>query len=102
MSVPVLFSCMRRPYLTDLSDAEWTYLKDHFPTPKQQADHGYIPCARSLAPSFTSSRAAGYYERVVRLRGDESLDGEAFGSLMRLSDSLRLAFSETTQEAHRH
>jgi transposase len=25
---------MRGPYLTDLSDAEWTYLKDHFPTPK--------------------------------------------------------------------
>jgi putative transposase len=25
---------MRRPYLTDLSDAEWTYLKDQLPTPK--------------------------------------------------------------------
>ena len=25
---------MRRPYLTDLSDAEWTYLKDHLPIPK--------------------------------------------------------------------
>jgi putative transposase len=25
---------MRRPYLTDLSDAEWTHLKDHLPTPK--------------------------------------------------------------------
>ena len=25
---------MRRPYLTDLSDAEWTCLKDHLPTPK--------------------------------------------------------------------
>src|SRR5215204_5306418 len=25
---------MRRAYLTDLSDAEWTYLKDHLPTPK--------------------------------------------------------------------
>ncbi len=25
---------MRRPYLTDLSDAEWTYLKDYLPTPK--------------------------------------------------------------------
>ncbi len=24
---------MRRAYLTDLSDAEWTYLKDHLPTP---------------------------------------------------------------------
>jgi putative transposase len=25
---------MRRAYLTDLSDTEWTYLKDHLPTPK--------------------------------------------------------------------
>jgi putative transposase len=25
---------MRRPYFTDLSDAEWTYLKDYLPTPK--------------------------------------------------------------------
>src|SRR5829696_4918093 len=25
---------MRRPYLTDLSDTEWTYLKDHLPIPK--------------------------------------------------------------------
>ena len=25
---------MRRPYLSDLSDSEWTHLKDHFPTPK--------------------------------------------------------------------
>ncbi len=25
---------MRRPYLTDISDAEWTHLKDHLPTPK--------------------------------------------------------------------
>src|ERR687895_1998933 len=25
---------MRRPYLSDLSDSEWTHLKDHFPTPQ--------------------------------------------------------------------
>jgi transposase len=26
---------MRKPYLTDLSDAEWAYLKGHLPTPEQ-------------------------------------------------------------------
>jgi hypothetical protein len=41
-------------------------------------------------------RAPGCHERGVRLCGDESLDGEAFGSLMRLFRQFRKGVLQST------
>jgi putative transposase len=76
---------MRRAYLTDLSDAEWTYLKDHLPTPKAPGRPRvhtlreilnaifYIArsgCAWRLLPhDFPPWRTVYHYFRVWRLDG---------------------------------
>ena len=45
---------MRKAYQTDLSDAEWSYIEPHLPTPKAPGAPGYTPCARSSRPTSTS------------------------------------------------
>src|SRR5215203_4746740 len=46
---------MRRPYPTDLSDAEWLFIENlTYPLPKPPDGPGCIPCARSLTLSSTS------------------------------------------------
>src|SRR5919112_4223494 len=50
---------MRKPYPTDLSDAEWKCIEPHLPTPRElPADPEGTPYARSLTPSSTSSKVA--------------------------------------------
>src|ERR687889_2203956 len=47
---------MRRPYPTDLSDAEWLCIENHtYPLQKPPDGPGCTPCARSLTLSTTSS-----------------------------------------------
>src|SRR5215212_1240674 len=46
---------MRKPYPTDLSDAEWFCIEPYLPTPKAPNGPGCTPCARSLMLSTTSS-----------------------------------------------
>ncbi len=76
---------MRRAYLTDLSDAEWTYLKDHLPTPKATGRPRlhtlweilnaffYVVrsgCARRLLPhDFPPWKTVYHYFRSRRLDG---------------------------------
>ena len=76
---------MRRPYLTDLSDAEWTYLKDYLPAPKAPGRPRVhtlreIPnaifyivrsgCAWRLLPhDFPPWRTVYHYFRAWRLDG---------------------------------
>src|SRR5919112_6388507 len=50
---------MRRPYPTDLSDAEWLCIENHtYPLQKPPDGPGCIPCARSLTLSTTSCAVA--------------------------------------------
>src|SRR5919107_1231808 len=50
---------MRRPYPTDLSDAEWLCIENHtYPLQKPPDGPGCTPCARSLTLSTTSSEVA--------------------------------------------
>src|SRR5215208_4153540 len=46
---------MRRPYPTDLSDAEWLCIEPYLPTPKAPGRPRVTPRARSLTLSTTSS-----------------------------------------------
>src|SRR5215213_3995939 len=52
--------------------------------PRTLGDRADLFLALSEPPYEQGLRALGCHERGVRLRGDESLDGEAFGSIMRL------------------
>src|SRR5215218_519095 len=50
---------MRRAYQTDLSDAEWSYIESHIPTPKAPGrPRVHTLRERSLTPSSTSFAAA--------------------------------------------
>src|SRR3712207_5615887 len=76
---------MRRPYLTDISDAEWTHLKDHLPTPKapgrprvhtlREILNAIFYLARSGCPwrllphDFPPWRTVYHYFRAWRLDG---------------------------------
>lgn len=47
---------MEKRYPTDLSDAEWSYLEPHLPTPASADAQESTPIARSLMPSSTRSK----------------------------------------------
>jgi transposase len=76
---------MRRAYLTDLSDAEWRYLKDQLPTPKAPGRPRVHTLREILiTPSSTSCVAGvlGAYFRTTSHRGPPSTTTSELGGWM--------------------
>jgi hypothetical protein len=73
-------ACMRKPYPTDLSDAEWNYIEPHMPAPK-----GYGRRSRSvgaylgLVPATARSGDRDPQKRISK-EGDEMLRKLLVGS----------------------
>src|SRR5215217_2806007 len=56
---------MRTAYLTDLSDAEWSYLEPHFPAPKSHRSPSAPP-----TPVRSSTPSSSTYSRRAAVLGD--------------------------------